>query len=275
MKLIASLAFAALALAKINFGENLAGNTYLVDPAETRILGQAPLGAGRLVRSSSTWSPQKIVRSMPLQQKVRFVRSLPLQTKIRLVRSMPTYSTSEEFLPSQRIFRSAPKKNVYNKIVTQQRVLRTPISKTVTVLPNEVTRITRNINQHLPMVHKRVRNYYNVEDVNKKNIIHHFVEPVENKHLGTRQGRSASLATSHVMHKGKFLPEGMSTYGTETDEMEGGDFETKMWKVLEDESCVDIPAGQGVRPKAECWSNGTILDDAECNDLAYPEDIIC
>merc|ERR1711957_363398 len=95
--------------------------------------------------------------------------------------------------------------NLYEQQFNEERVVRTPISKTMTVLPNEVTRITRNIKTHMPMVHERVRNHYNVENINKKNIVHHYVEPVEDKYLGTRQGRSARLGTEHVLHKNKMF----------------------------------------------------------------------
>merc|ERR1711935_449618 len=105
-----------------------------------------------------------------------------------------------------------PTQNVYNQEFNQQRVVRTPISKTVTVLPNEVTRITRNIKTHMPMVHERIRHHYNVENVNRKNVIHHYVEPIQDKRLGTRRGRSSRLGTEHVMYRNRmFNPSSFAT----------------------------------------------------------------
>merc|ERR1712166_402238 len=82
----------------------------------------------------------------------------------------------------------------------EQRVLRTPVSETVTQLPDEVTRITRNIDTHMPMVHERIRNHYAVENINKKNVIHHYISPVRNERMGTRKGRAFKQQTEHVVH---------------------------------------------------------------------------
>merc|ERR1719272_384222 len=206
-------------------------------------------------------------------------------------RAMPAAFRSEfSGATTKKIIRSLSPEDVKQHVTTkqfnEQRVLRTPVSETVTRLPDEVTRITRNIDTHMPMVHERIRNHYAVENINKKNIIHHYVSPVRDERLGTRKGREFRQKTEHVVHKKAFdnLPVegGLLETADLTGELLSGSmldetqFGSKFWKVFETESCQCSQQGQFVRPKAVCCSaSGEMLDDAECAGLPYPEDMMC
>lgn len=233
----------------------------------------------------------KLVRSLEMPQQ-RMVRSMYIP-RTRIVRAaMNGRIFRNEFsgATTKKIIRSLSPEDVKEHVTTkqfnEQRVLRTPVSETVTRLPDEVTRITRNIDTHMPMVHERIRNHYAVENINKKNIIHHYVSPVRDERLGTRKGREFRQKTEHVVHKKAFdnLPvegdvletadlTGELLSGSMLDETQFG---SKFWKVFETESCQCSQQGQFVRPKAVCCSaSGEMLDDAECADLPYPEDMMC
>jgi hypothetical protein len=250
MKVAIVLTVVGLATAAV-FTEGMAGNTYLLNPVNDNIVQQLP------------WGGQRVVRNLPGG---------------RIVRVLET---------------NLPKERTYRKTFNEQRVIRQPISKTMTVLPNEVTRVQRNIQTHLPMVHDRLRYHYSVEDVNNQKMIHHFVEPVEENYLGTRKGRSNTVKTQHKLYRDmKFNPETYTdiedgeiieggtdlklredgeTFATDTEKIFHGE---KFWKVNYDESCADMPTGTILRPQAVCFSDVQV-DDGECNDLDYPEDIQC
>merc|ERR1712166_665429 len=120
----------------------------------------------------------------------------------RIFRNDMSGATTEKIIRS--LSRGYRKENVHNKQFNEQRVLRTPVSETVTQLPDEVTRITRNIDTHMPMVHERIRNHYAVENIDKKNVIHHYISPVRNERMGTRKGRAFKQQTEHVVHNKAF-----------------------------------------------------------------------
>merc|ERR1719162_2520594 len=171
---------------------SIGGKSYFVNPLLAQQIGTLP--------AAQQWEQ---IQRMGFQAMPRVARSWNVPTQnVYNIQAMPRVARSW----------NVPTQNVYNKEFTQQRVVRTPISKTVTVLPNEVTRVTRNIKTHMPMVHERVRHHYNVENVNRKNVIHHYVEPVRNARLGTRRGRSSRLGTEHVVHKNRqFNPSRFAT----------------------------------------------------------------
>jgi len=183
MHLISFLGFVSVVVAVQTYGPQAAGQTFLIMPQRIGRSWQTP--ATRMVRSS--WAP-RVLRSSTS----RMSRSLGLPST-RLLRSFATHPGMST-------------EDVINQEFNEQRVLRTPISRTMTVLPNEVTRITRNIATHMPMVHERVKNFYGIEDINKKKIIHHFVQPVQNNHLGIRQGRASQQSTQHVFSNGGYQP---------------------------------------------------------------------
>jgi len=183
------------------------------------------------------------------------------------------------------------------------------MSKTVTVLPNEVTHITRNIKTHMPMVHERFRQHYSIEDINKKNIVHHYIAPVQDNHLGTRTGRSNQLGAEHVLYRNRvfnplhFANEqgGEDFTGDElVDDLDTGnvfsslqssegfadeqhlssfqDFDAGTgthWQVMEAESCEGLAGGQVVRPMGLCVCDGGACNNDNCNHLAFPDDIVC
>jgi len=182
---------------------SIGGKSYFVNPLLAQQVGTLP--------AAQQWEQ---IQRMGFQAMPRVARSWNVPTQnFYNIQAMPRLARSWN-VPTQNVYNiqamprvarswNVPTQNVYNKEFTQQRVVRTPISKTVTVLPNEVTRVTRNIKTHMPMVHERVRHHYNVENVNRKNVIHHYVEPVRNARLGTRRGRSSRLGTEHVVHKNR------------------------------------------------------------------------
>jgi len=197
---------------------SVGGKSYFVNPLLAQNIGNFPEAEQweRLQRyGSQRQMEQQDLKEISIGGKSYFVNPLLAQQ----IGTLPAAQQWEQiqrmgFQAMPRVARSwdVPTQNVYNKEFTQQRVVRTPISKTVTVLPNEVTRVTRNIKTHMPMVHERVRHHYNVENVNRKNVIHHYVEPVRNARLGTRRGRSSRLGTEHVVHKNRqFNPSRFAT----------------------------------------------------------------
>jgi hypothetical protein len=273
MKVAMILTVVGLAAAAV-FTEGMAGNSYLLNPATDDIVQQLPLGGQRLVRSLPN---QRVIRSLSSQ---RLDRSFPE----RVSRSLSSQRLARS-LPGQRIARvwdTMPKERTYRTTVNEQRVLREPISKTMTVLPNEVTRVQRNIETHVPMVHDRKRYHYTVEDVNNQKLVHHFVEPVEENYLGTRKGRSSTGQIQHKLYRDmKFNPATFTEAGG-GELIEGGEqpfdgetFGEPCWKVDKDETCAGQPAGTTLRPKADCFAGDDQVDDGECANLPYPEDIVC
>jgi len=87
----------------------------------------------------------------------------------------------------------------YESEMVEEKVFRTPISKTVTELPDDVRRIKKTTNQHFPMVHEQVTNHYTIQDEQENNVIHHYYDP-QNNYLGMREGRKFSGGTKHVEH---------------------------------------------------------------------------
>jgi hypothetical protein len=96
--------------------------------------------------------------------------------------------------------RQAPTQIVKNIEITENRILRTPVSKTITELQDVVTHTVKNINTHMPVIHKRIQNKFNIEDVKRKNIVHHYVEPIETRDLGTKKGEERVAPTEHTLH---------------------------------------------------------------------------
>jgi len=233
--------------------------------------------AGQTVLVAPKWAPQ-----------IRFAGSTSLP-RTKFVRSWSPETTIFQSLPKRRVVRSwamPVTQNVHNQEFHQQRIVRTPISKTVTVLPNEVTHITRNIKTHMPMVHERLRQHYSIEDINKKNIVHHYIAPVQDNHLGTRTGRSNQLGAEHVLYRNRvfnplhFANEqgGEDFTGDELVDDLDTDFDAGTgthWQVMEAESCEGLAAGQVVRPMGVCVCDGGACNNDNCNHLAFPDDIVC
>jgi len=234
------------------------GKSYFINPLLAQEVGGLPAAQQweRMQRMGS--QRQMDMQSLPQAQQWERIQRMGLGAGPRIVRSW-----------------DVPTQNVYNQEFNQQRVVRTPISKTVTVLPNEVTRVTRNIKTHMPMVHERIRHHYNVENVNRKNVIHHYVEPIQDKRLGTRTGRSSRLGTEHVMYRNRMY--NPLSFATEQGEMNmnGAVSNGNFWQVQQAQSCSGLAAGQAVRPQAICLCNGQVCDNNNCSDLPYPEDIMC
>jgi hypothetical protein len=85
----------------------------------------------------------------------------------------------------------------------EERVFRTPISKTITELPDDVKHTRHIVKQHFPMIHESVTNHYTIDDELEQNIIHHYYEP-KDRYLGTRAGAKFSAPVSHVNEAGRF-----------------------------------------------------------------------
>jgi len=176
-------------VAAVSFGSESYGQTFLLQPSGLQKTWRSMPRAFRNELSGATTA--KLVRSFEIPQ-ARMVRSMPFpripRTQIasalggRIFRNDMSGATTEKIIRS--LSRGYRKENVHNKQFNEQRVLRTPVSETVTQLPDEVTRITRNIDTHMPMVHERIRNHYSVENINKKNIVHHYISPVRDENLG-------------------------------------------------------------------------------------------
>lgn len=128
----------------------------------------------------------------------------------RIIRNFVKYAEPtriiRKYIQPTRVVRSwtAP---VVKRIVRQPIVKRTLILPTKKVfvqkpeIPTKVTRVTRNIHAHIPMVHERVRRNVIIENTKKKNFIHHFIKPVKDINLGQRTGRSSQEETEHIVHK--------------------------------------------------------------------------
>merc|ERR1719272_1108339 len=104
---------------------------------------------------------------------------------------------------------------LYEKEFVEEKVFRTPLSKTVTEGADDVHRIKRTLNKHYPMLHETVTQHYTIEDQEENDIIHHYYDEKDN-FLGMRKGRKFSGSTQHVQHPGetfemsaKFAPEHM------------------------------------------------------------------
>merc|ERR1712195_293125 len=200
---------------------SVGGQSYFVNPLLAQELGSLPAAQQweRMQRMGSQrqmpMEDQQDMKEISIDGKSYFVNPLLAQERGALPAAQQWERIQRMGLGAgPRMVRSwdVPTQNVYNQEFNQQRVVRTPISKTVTVLPNEVTRITRNIKTHMPMVHERIRHHYNVENVNRKNVIHHYVEPIQDKRLGTRRGRSSRLGTEHVTYRNRmFNPQSFAT----------------------------------------------------------------
>jgi len=125
---------------------------------------------------------------------------------------------------------SAPMEPMYESEEVEEKVFRTPISKTVTELPDEVRRVKKTVNQHFPMIHKQVRDHYTIQDEQEHNIIHHYYEP-EERWLGKRSGQKFE-STEHVDHPGEML-ESSQKFETIQPVMEK--YEEKVFMVQEPE----------------------------------------
>jgi len=238
MNLISFLGFVSVVVAVQTYGPQAAGQTFLIMPQRIGRSWQTPANsfpATRVVRSS--WAPRVMRASTS-----RMSRSMGLPMGLpstRLLRSFATHPGMST-------------EHIRNQEFNEQRVLRTPISRTMTVLPNEVTRITRNIATHMPMVHERVKNFYGIEDINKKKIIHHFVQPVQNNQLGTRQGRAFQQGTQHVFSNRGYQP---SNFIQGAEEIGGED-------VMVDESDLN----QNIDGLVDDFQDGTTMLDGYVDD---------
>merc|ERR1719162_299827 len=192
-------------VAAVSFGSQSYGQTFLLQPGLQKTWRSMPRAFRNELSGATT---AKLVRSFEIPQ-ARLVRNIPFpripRTQIasalggRIFRNDLSGATTEKIIRSLAP-RQGRTQNVQTQQFNEQRVLRSPVSETVTQLPDEVTRITRNIDTHMPMVHKRIRNHYSVENINKKNVVHHYIPPVRDERLGTRKGRANKQQTEHVVH---------------------------------------------------------------------------
>merc|ERR1711935_1140222 len=129
---------------------SVGGQSYFVNPLLAQELGSLPAAQQweRLQRMGSQrqMGDQQDMKEISIDGKSYFINPLLAQELDGLPAAQQWERIQRMGLGAgPRIGRSwdVPTQNVYNQEFNQQRVVRTPISKTVTVLPNEVPRIPR------------------------------------------------------------------------------------------------------------------------------------
>lgn len=129
----------------------------------------------------------------------------------RLYAPQPIY-TQRTFQPVRRTIIQQPVQRTvvtgsalpleYDDEDVEEVVFRTPISKTVENMPDDVTRIKKTVNQHFPMLHEQVTDHFTVQDTEENNYIHHFYQP-EDKWSGVVEGKKFTTGPVNVDHPGE------------------------------------------------------------------------
>lgn len=92
----------------------------------------------------------------------------------------------------------------YDSESVEERIVRTPLSKTMTEMPDDVRHIKHIVNTHYPMLHEQVTNHYTVQDEQNNKFIHHYYNPKDN-FLGMRSGHELAGGIQDIKHPGESL----------------------------------------------------------------------
>jgi len=131
-------------------------------------------------------------------QQQAFIIAQPVQRVIQPV-IQPVHRIIQQ--PIQHVVQQ-PMIQGYESEQMEERVFRTPISRTMTELPADVRRVKKTVTQHFPMVHEELTNHYTIQDTQENNIIHHYYEP-KDQYLGMMEGQKMTTSPRHVDHPGE------------------------------------------------------------------------